>query len=547
MKRGRPHHEDILTPREWEVLALVEHGHTNEEIGKRLGISATTAKFHVSQILAKLNLPNRREAGAWHIRRMPALLPLFKSGAWLAGTAAIAAVIYFGLGALLVQDSRAGATPMGKVAYVRNGDVWVKHLPNGPEEQLTRWGDVRGEPQWSASGEWLSVARDIPSIQPSPGGACCGPAGAPISIWVVDADGKRERQVEGNYMPMSWSPVKDEFAFSSHLPQPDNRQALLIEHADGSNRRIVVTGDDTYMAPVPFGWAPAGDWLIVLVMTGGRDSAPSNALIQVRPDGSGDREFYRFEVPECRERGWQAVKAQIPGPHNCPDSEYPDDEYVMSYGALTNSRLYAAVFSNLDALALPQNPILAIALGGSGNPMSGPSVFLTELSLAISEASGRLATTTDPEGSAPHLRRIAVFDLASGRLQYLSTPGDAPLHPAWSPDGGTLFFAALDGSSAAGGESADSAYRIWSMAADGSERQQLTNDPRYRDEYPRVTPDGTQLLFTRIDLGGEEEITALWLLDLPTGELTMVINDFDVLIPTQWHRVFDWWTPGESR
>jgi DNA-binding CsgD family transcriptional regulator len=53
-----------LTPREREVLALIHIGLTNEEIAARLGISPDTAKFHVSQILAKLGVATRDEAAA---------------------------------------------------------------------------------------------------------------------------------------------------------------------------------------------------------------------------------------------------------------------------------------------------------------------------------------------------------------------------------------------------------------------------------------------------------------------------------------------------
>ena len=45
MNRGRRRHDDILTPREWEVLNLVEAGLTNEQIAERLGISFGTAKY----------------------------------------------------------------------------------------------------------------------------------------------------------------------------------------------------------------------------------------------------------------------------------------------------------------------------------------------------------------------------------------------------------------------------------------------------------------------------------------------------------------------
>ncbi len=65
--------EDILglTPREAEVLALVARGYTNREIAAALVISVKTASVHVSHILAKLDVPNRREAAAIAHRLAP--------------------------------------------------------------------------------------------------------------------------------------------------------------------------------------------------------------------------------------------------------------------------------------------------------------------------------------------------------------------------------------------------------------------------------------------------------------------------------------------
>jgi NarL family two-component system response regulator LiaR len=51
-----------LTWRELEVLRQVATGASNQEIAKRLVISENTVKNHVSNILEKLNLRNRREA-----------------------------------------------------------------------------------------------------------------------------------------------------------------------------------------------------------------------------------------------------------------------------------------------------------------------------------------------------------------------------------------------------------------------------------------------------------------------------------------------------
>jgi DNA-binding NarL/FixJ family response regulator len=51
-----------LTPREIEVLQLLAEGLANKEIGSRLGISESTAKFHVNAILSKLGAQGRTDA-----------------------------------------------------------------------------------------------------------------------------------------------------------------------------------------------------------------------------------------------------------------------------------------------------------------------------------------------------------------------------------------------------------------------------------------------------------------------------------------------------
>jgi len=49
-----------LTPREIEVARLIAAGLTNPTIAERLCISRETVKTHVSNILSKLGLENRR-------------------------------------------------------------------------------------------------------------------------------------------------------------------------------------------------------------------------------------------------------------------------------------------------------------------------------------------------------------------------------------------------------------------------------------------------------------------------------------------------------
>ena len=58
----RPQLGEDLTPREREVLALLAEGLSNRDIGARLFLSAGTVRLHVSNILRKMEVPNRTAA-----------------------------------------------------------------------------------------------------------------------------------------------------------------------------------------------------------------------------------------------------------------------------------------------------------------------------------------------------------------------------------------------------------------------------------------------------------------------------------------------------
>jgi len=64
-KRGRPPHDDRLTPAEWRVVNAVRHGLSDAAIAKRRGISRDALRFHVRNALAKLGLANRQELRHW--------------------------------------------------------------------------------------------------------------------------------------------------------------------------------------------------------------------------------------------------------------------------------------------------------------------------------------------------------------------------------------------------------------------------------------------------------------------------------------------------
>ena len=63
--RTPPAAQDVLTPRELDVVRLVARGHTNAEIAGRLFVSLGTVKAHLAAVHGRLGTRNRVEIAAW--------------------------------------------------------------------------------------------------------------------------------------------------------------------------------------------------------------------------------------------------------------------------------------------------------------------------------------------------------------------------------------------------------------------------------------------------------------------------------------------------
>jgi Tol biopolymer transport system component len=146
-------------------------------------------------------------------------------------------------------------------------------------------------------------------------------------------------------------------------------------------------------------------------------------------------------------------------------------------------------------------------------------------------------------------KRVALVDLKTAGLDYLTDETVSAFSPAFSPDGQQIaYVAAPDIGHVWGGDEAKigaAQRRIWVMNADGSKQHPLTGDPAYRDERPQWSADGSHILFARMNESGH---ASLWLIDATDGTLARVV---DRLAPAPewfgnyghiaWDQFFDWW------
>jgi len=189
----------------------------------------------------------------------------------------------------------------------------------------------------------------------------------------------------------------------------------------------------------------------------------------------------------------------------------------------------------------------------------GPPVEIVDRMLLYGDA-----FQWSPDGS--HLadmeggRRMAWENKANGvttiggkRLR-LSDATRADVQPAWSPDGRWIAFSSDPAAPCVGGgddaRHALAQRRIWIMQADGSAKHQLT-DTGQRDEWPRWSADGSQILFVRLT----DDHAPLWLMRADRSEERLMMDAlskgptastqpplwFGYYGHTDWGEFFDWW------
>ncbi len=234
-RRGRPRHPDILTPREWEVLALLREGLSNPEIADRLGISRDGVKFHVSEILTKLGVESREEAAAWREERRPwwaiAVAPfalLWRKAGWAVGGAVlVAAIAGLGVMAFLIMRTGGGEdTAPPKASATTATASSVVQIPTGQPGQIRMWASWLADP----NDAWLGGYRCAGETHPR---VCQG-----FILATADAGQTWQKQYQGDVMPTQLQFVGTQFGIATgHVGDCDRicggSQTYILTTTDG--------------------------------------------------------------------------------------------------------------------------------------------------------------------------------------------------------------------------------------------------------------------------------------------------------------------------
>ena len=223
---GRPRHPDVLTPAEWRVLEALREGGTNAEIGARLGISADAVKYHISNMLGKLELRDRRALAAWRPEERRRLGAVFAVPAALAYV--VRPLVWVGIG----TAAAAGVT-VAVVAAVAVVAVVLVGLPGSGEPSSIALPSL-------ATPEATSTPAPTPTATPTPAAT---PTTTPSPSPTPTPDATATPTPDPSPTPAPGGPVMryDRFDPTGEASTPGSYAFLM---PDGDTTRVVETYEE---------------------------------------------------------------------------------------------------------------------------------------------------------------------------------------------------------------------------------------------------------------------------------------------------------------
>ncbi len=370
-------------------------------------------------------------------------------------------------GVLELEIERLPAEPspaLGTIAYIAGGDVWVLDLDSEQLKRITRDG-LNSRPLLSADAGWVAYRKSD-------------------FLYIADVrTGKEIRVSEAGVSSYVWSPEGAELIF------PAWSGLAVWDALTEKSRQISLD----LAAIHNLAWRPDGALIAFDTLEG-----DIRTVQTVSADGNHRTEVYTaggmMDVP--RLAGWS-----------------PNGEWL-------------ALWVGSRALAAEQDGLPFCFAAVERNELDCTGDLTLVRPEYIDWSAEGLAWIAGAGRETWVGKSLAILPAVDGEPQILvSTAEQAPVYPAWSPDGNQIAYSAgppvpLD----AAYDRRDAALhtrRIWVINVKTGRRTQLTGDSRYRDERPVWTAGGRYILFVRMD----DQAAGLWLMNSDGGDLTQLVSE----------------------
>lgn len=399
-------------------------------------------------------------------------------------------------GVLEVRFEREPSPPaasLGKVAYIAGGDVWVVDLDTGQQARLTRDGR-NSHPLWSADGRWI-VYRKIDHL------------------WVVNGDTGQEIPVdETSVYDFAWAPAGSQLAYLSLTA------GLVVYEPERQHHYTLIDSREDLLRHIA--WDPTGKWLAYV------SEKEAWSLHRVSLDGASSTLY----VPDNPSRkpylaGWSV-----------------DGNWLLAWIGPASAEAWA------DGLPLCLIPVV----GGAPRCLQQRALLYPDWLSWSSD--GQLAIIVGGGRETWVNKGLTVVDPNTLAWRQLIAPTEqAPIQPAFSPDGRYLAYSAGPSTpleaTYARRDAALAQRRIYVIEVSSGRKRRLTNDDRFRDERPLWSTSGGHILFARLD----EKNASLWLIESDGSKLRQVAPELtpkpdptDEYGYINWQALWDWWRPPQE-
>jgi len=398
--------------------------------------------------------------------------------AWMSGLCIAAALASAGGGSACAQELAEPparvtqeAVP-AKIAFTNQQQLWLLdgQTAGARPKQITSDGtaEIVG---WSADGQWLLFLKDKDSDSYT----------APGYLWVVRADGSGAVQVDERPVmeQPKWAPDASRFAYFANAGSAEEpKPVFVVKEMSGSEAAEVNSAKEADF--VDFSWMPDGKQLLVSIPAA-KDQAMT---LRVQDLAGKPIAAYPIADPPNVEEGIYAWAARA--------MAVSADGKHVAYYVQYNSASLSADGVPIQLFDLGQPAKKAVDLGTGLIHPQWLRWSPDGKQLAFIEGTDRMAT------SHKHLKLAD----PSGKAVSASAPESVDTMPAWTSAAPySLFFAR--------GTGTDYHFdpkkvmvpgqRIWQQPADATARPITRGTAFTADYFPSPSPDGSQLLFARLD------------------------------------------------